>query len=257
VRRLARQLRVEALVRRGRELEGDNLDLDAAIAAVVDRRAGRRLEPRVHALAVRHRRDLAVLLLLDLSASTGDPVPGLRAAAGGGAPERVLDLECRAAVLLGELLARAGESFAIHGFSSNGRHDVEYHRLKELDAPWTGAVCRGLRRLSPRLSTRMGAALRHAGRCLAAVRRDRRLILLLTDGAPSDVDVPDPAYLAEDARRAVAEQRRRGVQVFAVNLDPAAATSVRRIFGDAGYCHVDRLASLPEALPRLYARLVR
>jgi nitric oxide reductase activation protein len=103
----------------------------------------------------------------------------------------------------------------------------------------------------------MGAALRHAGRCLAGVHRHRRLLLLLTDGEPSDVDAPDPTYLAEDARRAVAEQRRRGVHVFAVNLDPNAALGVRRIFGDAGYCQIDRLAALPQALPRLYARLVR
>ena len=255
VSRLARQLRVESLVRRGRERDGDSLDLDAAVAALVDRRARGRPDPRVYARTARQRRDLAVLLLLDLSASTADPVPQRRQHTG--APERVLDLECRAALLLGELLSRAGEAFAIHGFSSNGRHEVEYHRLKELDAPWGPAAHQGLRQLAPRLSTRMGAALRHAGRCLAGVRRDRRLILLLTDGEPSDVDAPDPTYLAEDARRAVAEQRRRGVHVFAVNLDPSAAPGVRRIFGDAGHCQVDRLAALPAALPRLYARLVR
>lgn len=169
----------------------------------------------------------------------------------------MIDLEGRAALLLGELLFHAGEAFAIHGFSSNGRHEVAYHRWKELDAPWSAETARRLRALAPRWSTRMGAALRHAGRCLGNVRRDRRLVLMLTDGAPSDIDAPDPIYLLQDARHAVAELRHRGIQVFGVNLDPGAESSVRRIFGESGYVVIDRLAALPEVLPRLYARLVR
>ena len=103
----------------------------------------------------------------------------------------------------------------------------------------------------------MGAALRHAGGCLRRVRRDRRLVLLVTDGEPSDVDVFEPDYLVEDAKHAVGELRRQGIHVLAVSLDDAADRYVRRIFGAGGYRVVDRLPHLPDALPRLYARLVR
>ena len=191
VTRLARRLRVEALVTRRRECEGDLLDLDAAVAATVNRRCGVSPDGRVYVRAARARREVAVLLLLNLSASTGDPV---RHGEG-----RVIDLERRAALLLGEVLARTGDPFAVHGFTSNGRHEVDYHRFKELDEPWTDAARRRLRGIAPRLSTRMGAALRHAGGCLRRVRRDRRLVLLVTDGEPSDVDVFEPDYLVEDA----------------------------------------------------------
>ena len=245
VARLARRLRVETLVTRRREREGDFLDLDAAVGALVDRRIGASPDPRVYARAVRARRDVAVLLLLDLSASTGDPVRGDDGCFDG----RVIDLERRAALLLGDVLARAGDTFAVHGFASNGRHEIDYHRLKDLDAPWDDVTRRRLRAIVPRLSTRMGAALRHAGHCLRNVRRDRRLVLLLTDGEPSDIDVFEPDYLVEDAKHAVATLRRGGIHVVAVSLDPAADAYVRRIFGPAGYRIVDRLDHLPEVLP--------
>jgi nitric oxide reductase activation protein len=234
------------------------LNLDAAVAAVVDRSGGASPDGRVYIRATRARREVAVLLLLDLSASTGDPVGG-----GGRLPEghvdegRVIDLERRAALLLGEVLARTGDPFAIHGFTSNGRHEVDYLRFKDLDAPWDEGARRRLRRIAPRLSTRMGAALRHAGSFLRPVRRDRRLVILLTDGEPSDVDVFEPDYLVDDAKHAVGELRRGGIHVLAVSLDRAADRYVRRIFGAGGYRIVDRLPQLPDALPRLYARLAR
>jgi nitric oxide reductase NorD protein len=254
---LARRLRVEDLIVRRRERDGDAPDLDAAIAALVDRRVGGASEPRVYSRAARRRRDLAVLLLLDLSASTGDPVPAPAGHTAERTGERIIDLEAQAAALLADVLARTGDQFAVHGFSSNGRHQVEYQRLKDLGDSWDPQTQTRLGAMVPRLSTRMGAALRHAGRCLRQVRSDRRLILLLTDGQPCDVDAPDPAYLLEDARHAVAEQRRRGIHVFGISLDAGGDAYVRRIFGEGGYCIVDRITRLPDTLPRLYARLAR
>jgi nitric oxide reductase activation protein len=102
----------------------------------------------------------------------------------------------------------------------------------------------------------MGAAIRHAGSALGSTRRDRRVILMLTDGEP-DIDAPDPAYLVHDARHAVAEQRRRGIHVLAVSLDPAGQSYAGRVFGPGGYWVVDRLSRLPQTLPLMYARLAR
>jgi nitric oxide reductase activation protein len=245
--RLARRLEVAPLARRRRAPDGADLDLDAAVAAAVDGRLGRPPDPRVYARLERRRRDLAVLMLLDLSASTDAVV---------GEGMSVIELARRAALLLGDALADSGAGFAIHGFSSNGRTEVEYHRLKDLEAAWNGEARARVAAVKARLSTRMGAALRHAARCLAHVRRDRRLVLLLTDGEPADVDAPDPGYLLHDARQAVSQLRRSGIFVFAVNLDPAGDTYARQIFGGNGYAIVDRLTHLPEALLRLCDRLV-
>ncbi|HEX5656169.1 MAG TPA: VWA domain-containing protein, partial [Polyangiales bacterium] len=106
-------------------------------------------------------------------------------------------------------------------------------------------------------STRVGQAIRHAARSLRRAREPRRVVLLLTDGAPSDVDVGDPQYLVQDARHAVAEARRAGLAVSAVSLDRSADRYVQTIFGAGGFFVLDRPQRLPEVLTRLYARLSR
>ena len=107
------------------------------------------------------------------------------------------------------------------------------------------------------LSTRMGAAMRHAGAILARRPERKRLLVVLTDGAPSDVDVRDPQYLRADARKAVESLAREGVAAFCVSLDPAADDYVSRIFGAGRYAVVDRVERLPERLPLLTLGLLR
>jgi nitric oxide reductase activation protein len=143
------------------------------------------------------------------------------------------------------------------GYPSNGRHQAEYQRFKDLEQPWSRAIEAQLNAASPKLSTRMGAALRQAGATLRAAKQERRLLLLLTDGEPPDIDAPDPRYLREDARYAVAELKRQSIQVFAISLDPAADTYVRRIFGDGRFLVLERIESLPHVLPKLYDRIAR
>jgi nitric oxide reductase NorD protein len=240
-------LRFETWRKRHRQVEGDALDLDAAIEAAIDLRLRRAPSPHVYLRRARQPQTLAVLTLLDLSQSMADLVPGGTAS--------ILAKTREASLRLGQLLERTNHRFALHGFSSDGRHAVEYHRFKDLDAVWDRASQVQLRAVQPRLSTRMGAALRHAGRLLRDARQQQRLILLLTDGEPSDIDAPDPRYLREDARHAVHELEQAGVHVFAIGLDPEADRYMQRIFGLGRYCVLTQLEKLPELLPRLYARI--
>ena len=252
--RLAASLRVSAVRRQRRQSDGDSIDLDAAVEAQVDRRAGLSSSDRSYVRDIRQRQDLAVLLLLDVSASTGAPCSASPPGAAG-ASSTLLALARLATRMLAHLLDRTGDVFSVHAFSSDGRHQVEYHRIKDFGQAWDGEREGRLQALAPRLSTRMGAALRHAGTHLRRVRCSQRLLLLLTDGEPADIDTPDAAYLLHDAERAVGELRRSGQAVFAVSLDPGADRYMRRIFGDGRYLVLDRLQRLPELLPRLYARI--
>ena len=98
--------------------------------------------------------------------------------------------------------------------------------------------------------------LRHA-KSLLEVRPERhRLLLLLSDGKPSDIDHYDGRYALEDTRKAVQEARRQGLAVFAVTVDQRAESYVPHLFGRGGYAIVRHIAALPEALPRLYRQVV-
>jgi nitric oxide reductase NorD protein len=237
-------------VTRIRKLEdGDELDINAVIASSIDMRMGMQPDTRIMMRSVRKIRDISVLVLLDLSESTNDKVAGQE--------HTVLDLTRQATVLLADAICKVGDPFAVHGFCSDGRHNVEYHRFKDFDQPYNEVPKARLAGMTGQLSTRMGAAIRHATHHLKHQRSAKKLLLVITDGEPADVDVRDPQYLRYDAKKAVEEAGRNGVLTYCMSLDPHADQYVSRIFGSKNYMVVDQVARLPEKLPLLYAGLTR
>ena len=249
IRRLVRGAKVGRHERLKRRSDGPELDLDAALDAAIAMRADDLPDERVFRSMMRRKRDLAVTILLDVSELTRD-----RVAASGAS---VLDLERLAVATLAEALAALNDPFAVRAFASAGREDVRMFCLKEFGEPYGENVKARLAHLEPQLSTRLGTALRHAGAEIAAVRGHRKLILVLTDGEPSDIDVVDPRDLVEDARRAVLKLRSRGIDVFGVTLDPSGAGSGAAVFGRSQHMPVRRLEDLPARLAELYFRLAR
>jgi nitric oxide reductase NorD protein len=244
---LIRSAKVSRPIRLRRQAEGDRLDFEACIDATIDRRLGSTPSPKVYARLERRLRDLSVLLLLDASQSTNDIV--------GGIGKSVLEVERDATALLAHAMDGLGDPFAIHAFCSDTRENVHYYRIKDFHSPYEAAARRRLAGLAGRFSTRMGAALRHAGQELARQMTYRRLLLMISDGEPSDVDIADRRYLVEDARRAVMSLRHVGIDVFCVGLDAGGDNYLTRIFGRHNVVQVDRLERLPEKLPLLYFRL--
>ena len=242
-------LQPQGLVRLRRQEDGEEIDIDAAVGAMVALRLGQTPDPRVSVRYLRKTRDLAVLLLLDLSESTREVLPG--------SDRSVLQLAREATALLAWAIHGIGDPFAVHGFASDGRHDVQYYRFKDFDQPWDDAAKARLAGMQGGLSTRMGAALRHAAGFLRRQRQQKKLLLLVTDGEPADIDVRDPQYLRQDTRKAVEELAARGVQTFCLTLDPAADEYVARIFGAGRFAVVDRVQRLPERLPALFGQLTR
>jgi nitric oxide reductase NorD protein len=252
-RGLARQLeqvldrqKPQNRVRIRHQEEGSELDLDVAIESLIDWRAGAVPDPRI---LMHHRpdsRSIAVLVLLDLSQSLNDPVIGTG--------QTRLMLGQQAVALLAWAIDRLGDRFALAGFHSNTRHDVRYQHIKGFSESWGVQSKARLAALQARYSTRMGAALRHAAHYLGAQTADRKLLLLLTDGRPSDVDVPDDTTLLADARQAVLELAQSGLHSHCISLDPQADTYVHQIFGHHATV-VDRVEQLPERLSRLFLQL--
>ena len=244
---LVQAAKVSRPLRVRRQSEGDRLDLEATITAAIDLRAGLTPSPNVYARLERRWRDLSVLVLIDASQSTNDIVKG--------AGRSVLELERDATSLLAHAMDGMGDPFAIHAFCSDTREDVHYYQLKDFDAHWGAVAKRRLAGVTGRFSTRMGAALRHAGCDLIARDSYRKLLLLVSDGEPSDVDIADRRYLVEDARRAVLSLRHQGIDLFCVGLDAGGDSYLTRIFGRANVIQLDRIERLPEQLPLLYFRL--
>lgn len=228
--------------------DGAELDLDTAIRSLADLRCGLTPDPRINFDQRASGRSIAVLLLLDLSESLG------QAAAGGG--QTLLQLSQEAVALLALAIEGLRDPFAIAGFHSNTRHEVRYLHIKGFSERWDDTVKGRLAALQAGWSTRMGAALRHAGAALAQRPADKRLLLLLTDGEPADVDVEDGQHLHADAKKAVGELASQGVDTFCLSLDPQADDYVRDIFGGR-HLVLDRVAQLPEKLPLLYLALTR
>jgi nitric oxide reductase activation protein len=239
----------QGLIRQRRQEDGDEIDINAAIRAMVDLRMGHTPDTRVNIRHIRKHRDLAVLVLLDLSESTNETLSGT--------DRTVLQLAREATALLAWALDGLGDPFAIHGFASDGRLDVQYYRFKDFDQDYDDSAKARLAGMHGGLSTRMGGALRHAAGFLLKQSQQKKLILLVSDGEPADIDERDPQYLRHDTKKAVEELSGRGVATYCLTLDPQADDYVSRIFGANHYTVVDHVQRLPERLPALFMGLTK
>ena len=234
----------QALVQRG-QWQGAELDMDALIDYEASQRLAGGADPRVFMGQRPRTSTLSILLLMDLSASTADTF--------GTAQTSILALQKKAAIDLARAAHARYDRVAIHGFSSNTRHAVSYQRFLEFEQPLSESALACLARARPAYSTRLGAALRHATVAAVQEKSERRVVIVLTDGAPSDIDVFDPDYLVADATRAVVEARRVGVQIYGVVLDDHAARHAEAVYG----VRASQIIEHPEALPRYLSKLYR
>ncbi|MDD2767912.1 MAG: nitric oxide reductase activation protein NorD [Methylococcus sp.] len=240
-------LQPQGVIRQRRREDGDEIDLNAAIRAMIDIRMGEMPDPRINIRTIRKTRDLAVLLLLDLSESTNETLAG--------SDRPLIQLAREACTLLAWAIDGIGDPFAIHGFASDGRHDVQYYRIKDFDQAFDDQAKSRLAGMKGGLSTRMGAAMRHAAHHLKRQPQQKKLLLLVSDGEPADIDERDPQYLRMDTKKAVEELATTGIMTYCLTLDPEADDYVSRIFGHNRYTVVDHVQRLPERLPMLFASL--
>jgi uncharacterized protein YegL len=248
LKRLLDLLKPQDKVRIRYQEDGSELDLDVAIRSLIDFKGGATPDPRINMSHRTDGRDITVMVLLDLSQSLNEKVIGSQ--------QTILELSQEAVSLLAWAIEALGDPFAIAGFHSDTRHEVRYHHIKGFSERWDDAVKARLAAMEAGWSTRMGAAIRHAGHYLSHRQSDKKILLLLTDGEPADIDVTDGDYLRHDAKRAVGELAAQGVTVFCLSLDPKADEYVSDIFG-SHWQVLDRIERLPEQLPLLYLSLTR
>jgi len=247
LKRLLDLLKPQHYVRVRYQEEGSELDLDIAIRSIIDFKSGAQPDPRINMSHKHDGRDFAVLLLMDLSASLHE-VPE-------GCTQSILELSREAATLLGWSIEQLGDKFAIAGFHSDTRHNVRYHHIKGFGEHWDDGVKSRLAAIEAGYSTRMGAAIRHASHYLEGQKADKKLLLILTDGEPADIDVSDNRLLIEDTHKAVEELSSKGIYTHCISLDKKADEYIDDIFGTNGYTVIDNIEKLPEKLPKLFMSL--
>ncbi|CTQ53630.1 Nitric oxide reductase activation protein [Roseibium album] len=227
-------------------LDGDALDLDAAVRSQVERIASGVGNERIWLQTRPEARDLAVSILLDVSRSTESAVTG----------RAVIDIEREALTALAWGLNACGDDFSISAFSSLKRHRVYLQSCKRFDEPMGPVVEQRIGGLKPGFYTRLGAAVRHTSTELAAQSRKRKLLLVITDGKPNDLDHYEGRHGIEDTRMAVREARRAGQSVFGVTIDKSAKSWFPRLFGQGGFAVIPHPDKLTQALPQIYRQLV-
>ncbi|HJU99712.1 MAG TPA: VWA domain-containing protein [Burkholderiaceae bacterium] len=234
-------------VRHRFQLDGEALDVDAWVDAESARRAGGEPDGRVFETQRLERRDLAVLVLVDVSGSTDGWISDQR---------RVIDVEREALLLVSHALDALGEPFGVQAFSGEGREGVVVRDLKRFAEPYSQAVALRIAGIEPEHYTRTGSAVRHAAATLAAQPARHRLLLLLTDGKPNDVDIYEGKYGLHDLRQAVVEAGNSGIATFCLTIDHQAAHYLGQVFGRHQFAILPRTELLATVLLSWLRKLV-
>tara|TARA_B100000809_G_scaffold258542_1_gene301922 strand:+ start:1218 stop:4541 length:3324 start_codon:yes stop_codon:yes gene_type:complete len=284
IRRQFEQVRPETFRKIRRLPDGEEFDFDALVEAMIDMRLGLSLPDRVYWRRNKLDRDVAVLFLLDMSASTGEAIDESRGGADEwdapgnpvdymlwlrnrrgteGAPrrtyKRIIDLEKEASILLIQALEALGDKYGIYGFSGYGRENVEYYTIKDLNEQMSEKVQRRIDKITPLHATRMGPAIRHSIKKLDEIDAKTKVLFLISDGRPQDRGYSregvEKEYAVHDTRKALLEGKQKGIIPFCLTVDKAGHDYLKTMMGDMGYEILSDISMLPQRLPELYKRL--
>jgi nitric oxide reductase NorD protein len=232
-----------------RQQDGDEIDIDRWLHFMADKKAGASNSEQAFYRSFNNQaRDLSCLILADLSLSTDAYINN---------KQRVIDVVQDSLQLLCEALAATGDRFSVYGFSSLKREHVRFNMIKNFNERYGDNVRGRIQSLKPGYYTRMGAAIRQSIKILSAEKSHQRVLMIITDGKPNDLDLYEGRYGVEDTRMAIIEAKQAGLQPFCVTIDEEADEYLPHLFGKNGFVVIKDPAQLPKELPRLYVNLTR
>ncbi|WP_406661646.1 VWA domain-containing protein [Methanolobus sp. ZRKC3] len=245
------RMRPEAFHKLKKQTDGTEIDIDAFIDAIIERRCGINPDENLYIRWDKQERDVATLFLIDVSASTQKVLDQTG--------RSILDVEKDALIIMLQALESIGDSYAAYAFSGHSREDVEYFILKDFDEELSDNVSRRLSLLEPASNTRLGPAIRHSIRKLEQVSAKTKIIILLSDGEPYDSARGEENYQGfmaeEDTKISIQEGHEQNINFFCITVDTEPGEYLDNIFSDIGYTIIDDAQMLPELLPLLYKRI--
>jgi len=251
IKQVFNRMKPEAFRRMKERTDGTEIDIDAFIDALIQKKCGINPDDRLYLRWDKHERDVATLFLIDVSYSTHKTI--------GYEEKSIVDIEKDSLIIMVQALESIGDKYAIYAFSGQTRDDIEYFVIKEFHEELSDNVARRISVLEPVSNTRLGPAIRHSIRKLDKVDARTKIIILLSDGEPFDTSRGESAYkeriAEEDTRIAIREGSDKGIHFFCITVDPDPGKYLDNIFSDAGYTIIDDASSLPERLPILYKKI--
>ncbi|HMK42933.1 MAG TPA: VWA domain-containing protein [Dissulfurispiraceae bacterium] len=220
--------------------DGDTIDIDAAVEAYADIRAGITPRDGFYTRTDRQERNIAVFFLIDMSGSTKGWV-------------NIAEKE--ALVLMAEALDALGDRYAMYGFSGFTRTKCDFYRIKSFDEANSALVKSRIAGIRPMDYTRMGPPVRHALAILKKVEARTKLMIILSDGKPEDWDAYKGEHAIEDTRKALLEVKERGIHSFCITIDREGQTYLPHMFGSSRYIVIDDVRKLPNRITEIYRRL--
>ena len=258
------------MYRKVRKLDdGEEIDIDDVIEAMIDIKSGVGPSEKLYWKRNKVQRDVAVLFLLDTSASTAEAISDISTsyAVSGGTDvnvsrssyKRIIDVEKEAVVLLINAIESLGDIYGIYGFSGYGRENVEFYTVKDIDEPFSEKIKGRVESISPLHATRMGPAIRHATTKLDKVDARTKLLFLISDGRPQDRGYSregvEKEYGVHDTKMALDEAKNKNINAFCLTVDKTGHDYLKTMCQDMAYEVLDDIHILPERLLYLYRRL--
>jgi hypothetical protein len=224
---------------------GDELDIDALVQSLTDMRSGAAMSENVYIRRDKRIRDVSVFFLVDLSGSTDEVING----------RRVIDIQKEAMAIMAEALDALGDPYAIYGFSSEGRFRVDMFNVKDFNEPYDENAQYRLGNLHPLGLTRMGTVVRHATHKLEEVSSTIKLLIILTDGRPYDMEYGNLEYAISDTKKAIQEARNKNIHPFIITSDKKGSDYLQMISPQTECVILPKVELLPTLLPAIYRRL--
>ncbi len=249
IKNLIESSKISQPMRLKKQPDGDDLDIDSCINAVIEIKSGSTPSNNLYKRTNKKGRNLVVSILVDISESTNDFIKNTN--------KKIFSSIIESTGILSEAISKSGDKFSLTTFCSNKRDDVRYWKIKDFKDKLNKDHINKLESMIPGYSTRLGAAIRQAGDELVSQANYRKLLLIISDGEPSDIDVDDNEYLIEDAKYAVNRLAYNGIDVFCVGVESDSNKNLSRIFGNKNYIIIKSASDLPKKLPLIYLTLSR